>query len=79
MRCQACKERNEQYIVTSLGERPSYHLCGNCILQLVTENLSKEQFMNLLKSGHSANEFYLHSDFYDERGRALQPKHLKRW
>jgi hypothetical protein len=40
---------------------------------LTTYSLTKKQFKNLLKNGHTATEFLLHGDFYDEEGNAQQP------
>jgi hypothetical protein len=36
-------------------------------------SLYKKEFKNMLKNGHSADEFYLHGDFYDDNGTAQQP------
>jgi hypothetical protein len=78
MKCEACEgplsvksTLTEEYD----GERTSkYVLCANCLLQLVTLSLTKRQFKNLIKNGHSPDEFYLHGDFYSESGEAMQPK-----
>ena len=51
-----------------------YMLCANCLLNLVTLSLSPKQFKNLIRNGHTTDEFYLHGDFYDEDGNAMQPK-----
>ena len=51
----------------------SYHICGNCLQELISYSLTPQHFKNLLKNGHSATEFYLHDDFYDDDGTALQP------
>ena len=75
--CQSCEEDEEQWILTDCYKKSKskpYHLCSNCLLELVNTCLSPEHLKNLIKNGHSDKEFYLHSDFYDKKGNALQPK-----
>jgi hypothetical protein len=77
MRCQACKENNESVVLKDapgIKHRDApYHLCMNCLGQLVNLRLTRVQYSNLLKSGHKDTEFLLHDDFYNEKGKALQP------
>jgi hypothetical protein len=70
--CEAC-DREVQGILVDQGEDKPYHLCNNCMFALINTCLSKEQFKKLIVCGHQDNEFYLHDDFYDEDGNALQP------
>ncbi len=73
--CQSCEDFKEQHIlVDCYGKAKPYHLCNNCLLELVNVSLTPEHFKNLIKNDHPSSEFYLHSDFYDKRGTALQPK-----
>jgi hypothetical protein len=76
-KCEACKDAEIQW--TLLDElRPNtakpYSVCSNCLIELTTTSLQPKKFKNLIKSGHKDDEFLLHEDFYDEKGRALQPK-----
>lgn len=78
MKCEAC---NLAPVTMELKDRGFnnehiyiYRLCNNCLFSFVNLNLAPQQFKNLLDNGHSRDEFYLHSDFYDEEGYALQPK-----
>jgi len=71
MKCEDCKKNNAQSHL-GLG-KDTYKLCLNCLVDLVNLKLTKTQFKNLLKKKHSKQEFYLHSDFYDKDGTALQP------
>lgn len=76
-KCEACEERRQSVELIDKGfESPdvSYKICNNCLFNLVNTRLSPKQFKNLLKNGHDVNEFYLHSDFYEEDGTATQPK-----
>ena len=79
MLCQACEKFEEQVILKespeyAKSEYKDYHLCQNCLIKLVLNCLSKTQYKNLIKNGHSPNEFMIHEDFYDKKGNALQPK-----
>jgi len=72
--CEACGRFESQWeLVDRYGDAKTYDVCTNCLLPLVGNALSKEQFKNLLKSKHKKDEFLLHGDFYDEKGNALQP------
>jgi len=72
MKCEACGEFPQ---MINLDTRDGvYNICHNCLLKLVTLSLSNQEFKNLLKNGHKSTEFYLHSDFYDGDGNALQSK-----
>ena len=52
----------------------TYKLCANCLDELIHLALSQKHYKNLLKNGHDADEYFIHSDFYDEDGNALQPR-----
>lgn len=71
--CESCEVAPVGVEVIKLNERKRYSICLNCHVFLVSLSLPKEFFKNLLKNGHTTDEFYLHDDFYDEEGRALQP------
>lgn len=75
-KCESCEECNAQCELKIKGSHleSTYKLCLNCLGELINLNLTKKQFKNLLKNGHNENEFYLHEDFYDCFGNALQPK-----
>lgn len=75
--CQACEENHVQAVLKSTHERHPYKVCQNCLFNLVNHRLTRVQFKNLLKNGHKEEEFMLHSDFYDERGKALQPTRIR--
>jgi len=67
-----CNCGNEGNLTLQDSSNVIYKICHNCIFELINLNLSKEHFFNLLKNGHKDNEFYLHDDFYDKNGKALQ-------
>jgi len=69
MYCQACKQYDVQ---VELKDDVTYHLCHNCLINLVMRNLSKEQYHNLVAI-HGSCTYLLHEDFYDDDGTALQP------
>jgi len=51
----------------------TYKLCPNHLLSLVELRLSVKEAKKLIQK-HGNQTFYLHEDFYDEQGHALQPK-----
>lgn len=72
-KCEACDKEYISVVMNELKtDEETYVVCANCLISLVCRDLSSEQYKNLLKNGHSAEEFLLHSDFYDEDGNALQ-------
>ena len=72
--CEACMKTHAHSELTSTyGDEKTYKLCANCLFQLVAYSLSPEQYRNLLLNGHSPHEFYIHEDFYDDDGNAMQP------
>lgn len=74
VKCEACEEAEEQDIlVDAYRKAKPYHVCSNCLLALVMHRLTPKEFGNLIKNGHLNTEHYLHDDFYDEDGKALQP------
>lgn len=75
-KCESCDAEYPWPTLVTLvmiGEAIKYKICLTCLQKLVTYSLSPENYKNLLKAGHSVDEFYLHGDFYDEAGNALQP------
>lgn len=75
-KCECDCGNGAQSEMTMLNSGGTYRLCLNCQFQLINLCLSKKQYLALLKNGHKANEFYLHDDFYDEDGTALQPNKI---
>ena len=69
MNCELCDYGSPLILIDS-GNR--FNLCPNHLLKLVTHNLSRKEFINLV-SNHGNTTHYLHDDFYDEKGRSLQP------
>ena len=74
MKCEACLESEAQSNLKIVSGGKPYKLCLNCLSSLNNLCLTPEQFKNLIDQGHKDNEFYLHGDFYDEEGYALQPR-----
>ena len=77
MKCEICKRFDEQWELkdTLRTNGVSYHVCSNCLVGLVNLELKPEEFKQILKSGHTVEEYLLHEDFYDEdTGEALQPR-----
>lgn len=72
-KCEACNEQCGISTRTILDDGNKYVVCCSCIVSLINNSLSPDQFNNLLKNGHSRKEFLLHLDFYDYDGVALQP------
>jgi len=77
--CESCEKHQVMFKLKDVyGERhnkaKTYNLCANCLHNLTHLALSPEQYKNLLKNGHQADEYFIHSDFYDESGNALQPR-----
>ncbi len=74
MKCEACGGIIS-LIKLNMLNGVVYTLCMNCHVALTNYSLSKSQFFQLLKNGHTDVEFFLHCDFYDdETGEALQPQ-----
>jgi hypothetical protein len=72
--CQGCGNEVQHILKDAHPDpTPDYLLCSNCLAHLITLDLTKKQFKNLIKAGHTTREFYLHRDFYDLEGNALQP------
>lgn len=70
--CEACKcEEAVQVIEISGDPLQPYRLCAGCAERLLTYSLRPLEWFNLAAI-HTAGEFYLHEDFYDENGVALQ-------
>lgn len=74
MKCEACEENDVGCEFKLTTTKEIYKLCLNCMFALNNTCLDQDQFENLIKNGHKDTEFYLHSDFYDEEGVALQPR-----
>ncbi len=53
--------------------RDRYAVCPNCLPPLVNLSLSPAQYRHAKARGGDMARFYLHADFYDDDGRALQP------
>jgi hypothetical protein len=75
MKCEACRKTEHQWVLTdTMDESVSYFVCSCCLARLNNYDLTKKQFRNLIKAGHTQDEFLLHDDFYDEDGEAMQPQ-----
>lgn len=74
MICESCRTNGSQWLLKSTSGPEEYHLCANCLIDLVNLSLTSGHFKNLIRAGHSSNDFMIHGDFYDEEGCALQPK-----
>jgi len=73
--CHGCAAAFPAEMINKLDAADGFYVvCGNCLIALVGLGLNPDQFANMLAQGHSTEEFFLHSDFYDETGQALQPK-----
>ena len=73
--CECCEEHEYQWRLIYAFDKSEYLMCSNCLISLVNNDLTKEQFFALLGAGHSIREYLLHDDFYDpETGEALQPR-----
>jgi hypothetical protein len=75
--CQCCEKSEEMYLLQDIYDdklTPPFRVCANCLTFLVNLSLTKKQFKNLIKNGHSSTEFLLHGDFYDDEGNAVQPQ-----
>lgn len=73
MKCESCMDCDANIELKDKLGPVTYNICGNCLQELISYSLTPQHFKNLLKNGHSETEFYLHDDFYDEDGNALQP------
>jgi len=71
-KCESCEDFPVTVEMTDIGTT-TYKICNNCLFELVNHALTNQHFKNLLKNGHSSSEYYLHDDFYDEDGNAIQP------
>lgn len=72
VKCDCCNNESQWVLKSVYGDK-DYNVCSNCLSDLTNFHLSKKQFKNILKAGHSTDEFLLHDDFYDENGQMLQP------
>lgn len=74
MECECgCGEEHQYQLIPTYDDGVSYFVCGMCLQALVNLSLRKKQFKALMKRGHDTGEFLLHEEFYDEKGRALNP------
>ena len=71
-KCEACEHGDVQWELKHKLSPEIYKVCSNCLHRLTSFSLSKTQFLNLLKNGHTTDEFLLHDDFYDIEGNKLQ-------
>jgi len=80
--CEFCGER---HVVMILADHPRvifeergmregdvYAACPNCLLMLVTHSLSPQQYLRAQQAGRDMDRHYLHYDYYDRDGTALQ-------
>ena len=71
--CEACEVLKASIVDECDDPVESYHLCGNCHKRLHDLALRPVEWYNLAKR-HGWFQFHLHDDFYDENGKADQPK-----
>lgn len=70
-KCDCCDSNDVYKITTSFK---TYFLCKEHLIDFVCYNLKQSDFKSLYKTDSKGNcDFYLHDDFYDEDGIALQP------
>ena len=72
VKCQVCGGENALVLIDFLSPT-AYCLCSNHLLKLVTLSLEPNEYKKLVEI-HTDKTFYLHDDFYDKAGNALQPK-----
>ncbi len=72
--CEFCGYRRPYTLADASEGKERYTVCLNCLFSLVACSLSTEQFLRAKARGGDTNRFYLHDDFYDREGNALQPK-----
>ena len=71
--CEACEIRDSSIVEDCDDPKDPYHLCVNCHNRLHDLALRPLEWYNLAKR-HGWFQFLLHDDFYDEGGKASQPK-----
>ena len=79
--CEFCGERIVMMVLTDhprlsasmAGSSHVYVACPNCLIGLVTHSLSPQQYLRAKQAGGNTDRFWLHGDFYDDSGTALQP------
>ena len=72
IKCDACGYNMLPLIMNTLNDdKYTYKLCQNCLLLFVAHALFPDMWKNLIKK--FPDSFFLHDDFYDEDGTALQP------
>ena len=69
---QTCELCNFPYPSTLVDDRETFLLCPIHLLSLVELRLTVKEARRLIKK-HGDETFYLHDDYYDEKGHALQP------
>jgi hypothetical protein len=69
--CQACRSKPAVETVENISE-PPFLVCTACKERVSTYSLRPREWYNLALI-HGPLSFYLHDDFYDEHGKALQP------
>lgn len=70
-KCDCCKTQETYKVMTNFK---SYYLCKEHLIDFVYHCLDKQAFKLLYKQNSEGGcDFYLHDDFYDDDGEALQP------
>jgi hypothetical protein len=71
--CEACEHNAAERVESCDNSAEPYHVCTACCHRLHALALRPLEWFNLAKR-HGWWQFFLHDDFYDEDGKACQPK-----
>lgn len=71
--CEACKINPTSIEEPTEIESQPFRLCAPCHKRLTTSALKPIEWYNLAVA-HSPNTYWLHDDFYEEDGEAMQPE-----
>ncbi|KAB2443707.1 leucine-rich repeat domain-containing protein [Bacillus luti] len=71
--CEACKHNPIHKIEESDETKQPYKLCNQCHERLISLSLHPNEWYNLAVV-HSPYKYYLHDNFYEEDGVAVQPE-----
>lgn len=72
MKCESCQQHEVEISEEKVNGTGYYLLCAACHERLISRSLRPLEFFNLAAIHHQ-DDYYLHSDFYSEQGKAEQP------